>query len=259
MKKLTTIGLSLALVLALATPALASHSWGGFHWASKTSPFTLQMENDLTTTAWNNTLGLVSADWTTSSVLDTNIVNLRVPTSNCSAILGKNVVCNKKYGFNGWLGRAQVWVYSDGHIAQGTVKVNDSYFNTARYNTETKKRHVMCQEVGHTLGLDHQDESGADFNTCMDYSSALDNPSPNAHDFEQLIATYSHIIIDTFNSYFTTSAKARGASAFARGSDFENASEWGKVIRKDSRGNDSLYERDLGNGNKVFTFVIWAE
>lgn len=45
---------------------------------------------------------------------------------------------------------------------------------------------MMCQEIGHDFGLDHQDESGADLNTCMDYSDALDNPSPNNHDYQQL-------------------------------------------------------------------------
>ncbi len=35
-------------------------------------------------------------------------------------------------------------------------------------------------EVGHTFGLDHQDESGADLDTCMDYAKGLVNPSPTS-------------------------------------------------------------------------------
>jgi signal transduction histidine kinase len=33
------------------------------------------------------------------------------------------------------------------------------YFNTPTYNTTTWRNLVSCQEVGHTLGLDHQDEN----------------------------------------------------------------------------------------------------
>jgi hypothetical protein len=47
----------------------------------------------------------------------------------------------------------------------------------------------MCQEVGHTLGLDHQDDvfDNPTLRTCMDYTS---DPStsqhPNRHDYEEL-------------------------------------------------------------------------
>jgi len=39
----------------------------------------------------------------------------------------------------------------------------------------------MCQEIGHIWGLGHQDESGADFHTCMDYATNpdADNMHPN--------------------------------------------------------------------------------
>lgn len=66
-------------------------------------------------------------------------------------------------------------------------------FNTPTYNNPVKRQHVMCQEIGHDFGLDHQDESGADLDTCMDYSSALDNAHPNAHDYEQLETIYAHL------------------------------------------------------------------
>src|SRR3989344_1419754 len=41
--------------------------------------------------------------------------------------------------------------------------------------------------------------------------------------------------------------------------DFNNASEWGQAIRQDAQGHNSLFERDLGNGNKIFTFVVWTQ
>ncbi len=47
----------------------------------------------------------------------------------------------------------------------------------------------MCQEVGHTLGLDHQDEvfDNPNLETCMDYTNdPSTNQHPNAHDYDQL-------------------------------------------------------------------------
>ena len=54
---------------------------------------------------------------------------------------------------------------------------------------------VSCQEGGHTLGLDHQDENfnNANLGTCMDYTkNPSTNQHPNKHDYDQLLSTYSH-------------------------------------------------------------------
>jgi hypothetical protein len=90
-------------------------------------------------------------------------------------------VCNRKYGFNGWLGVAGIWA-SGNHITQGYVKLNDSYFNTASYNTAAWRRMVTCQELGHTFGLGHTDETfnNANQGTCMDYTNDPDG-GPVAH------------------------------------------------------------------------------
>ena len=49
---------------------------------------------------------------------------------------------------------AQIWV-SGKPITQGATKVNNTYFDTPTYDTSAWRNLVMCQEVGHTLGLDH--------------------------------------------------------------------------------------------------------
>lgn len=160
-------------------------------------------------------------------------------------------MCNDTYGNNGWLGIAQVWVPGK-HITQGAVKLNDTYFNTPTYNTTAWRNLVSCQEVGHTLGLDHQDENfnNANLGTCMDYTN---NPStnqhPNSHDYNQLVSIYSHLDSTSTLGQLTN-----------RVQDFVHRApaEWGKLIRHSRNGKNSLFEHDLGNGRKVFTFVIWA-
>jgi hypothetical protein len=87
--------------------------------------------------------------------------------------------------------------------------MNDTYFNQAPYNTPEERNHVMCQEVGHTFGLGHQDESGADLGTCMDYSQSLNSQHPNQHDYEQLEIIYAHLD--------GTSSIGFAASEFANG------------------------------------------
>ena len=173
-----------------ATPALASHSWGNYHWARTANPFTLKL-GDNVSGVWDNYLNQVSADWRRSTVLDTTIVAGGTRPKPCKATLGRVEVCNGTYGFNGWLGLAQIWVSNGGHIAKGVAKVNDSYFSTSTYNNANAKRHVLCQEVGHTFGLDHQYAV-----SCMnDRDGLFDSAyvSPNQHDFDQLQTIYSHL------------------------------------------------------------------
>jgi hypothetical protein len=100
---------------------------------------------------------------------------------SCLAARIQNVaeVCNWKYGNNGWLGLAQIWI-SGGHITQGVSKNNDTYFDTSTYDTPAWRQFVTCQEIGHTFGLGHQDEDfyNANLGSCMDYTV---NPILNQH------------------------------------------------------------------------------
>jgi hypothetical protein len=158
-------------------------------------------------------------------------------------------VCNTTYGNNGWLGVASIWANGD-HITQGTVKLNDTYFNTATYNTTAWRNLVSCQEVGHTFGLDHQDENfnNANLGTCMDYTNdPSTNQHPNAHDYDELVTIYSHL-----DSTTTIGAAPAG---FAN-ADVHAIENWGEKVS--DNGKAALFVRDFGNGYKIFTFVIWA-
>jgi hypothetical protein len=163
-------------------------------------------------------------------------------------------VCNAKYGNNGWLGVASIWA-SGNHITKATVKLNDTYFSSASYNTPAWRNLVSCQEVGHTFGLDHQDEGfdNANLGTCMDYTS---NPStnqhPNQHDYDQLASIYSHL-----DSTSTVAAAPTGAPAAAGVP--AAAPAWGRLMKVTNHGHGAWYVRDLGAGNVILTHVFWAD
>ena len=188
-------------------------------------------------------------------------------TKRCTPTVGRVEVCNNRYGFNGWLGVAQIWI-SGSHITQGAVKLNDSYFNTAKYNTPGWRHLVMCQEIGHTFGLDHQDEIFGNTNrgTCMDYTddpdgsikNQLSNEYPNSHDYEELETIYSDHD-DTTASAPTASHGSPSPTGEANRSTGIGTAEWGRLIRSTNGGRTERFELDLGGGHKVVTFVIWAD
>ncbi len=236
--------LAVAVIAAgtlLALPAQASHSWNGYHWARTANPFTLKVV-DSNTPDWDDNLARALSDWSRSNVMDLTTAGADDSTrtrKQCRMVPGQIRSCNAAYGNNGWLGLASINV-SGGHITQGTAKMNDSYFASTSYN-ETARQQVMCQEIGHDFGLDHQDVSGADLNTCMDYSNALDNPSPNAHDYEELGLIYAHLDSSTT---ITSSVDTLP----------DPVPSWAPATQR-SR---SVYVDKLADGSELVTFVLWA-
>lgn len=264
--------LLLVLVLALTAfptvSASANHSWGGYHWARTSNPFTVKL-GDNVSSQWDSILGTTSSDWSKSTVLDTRVVaGHDAGKKRCPATNGMVEVCNSTYGNNGWLGVASIWA-SGSHITQGTVKLNDTYFNTSTYNTTAWRNLVSCQEVGHTFGLDHQDEnfSNANLSTCMDYTN---NPGTNQHpnqgDYDQLLCIYDPASSGKTLSTTTHSCKGTGhndssTTVGAVPAGFANADvhaieNWGEKV--EDNGKTAMFIRDFGNGYKIFTFVIWA-
>jgi len=263
---IAVVGLAISSVFTFASTVSANHVWGGYHWARAVSPLSLNL-GDNVGSAWDASLSTSSLDWNaTSTVLRTSIIAGNKDPRKCSPTLGRVEVCNSKYGNNGWLGIASIWV-SGSHITQGTVKMNDTYFNTAKYNTSAWKQLVMCQEIGHTFGLNHQDEifTNPNLGTCMDYTddpsgtlkTQPDNQHPNLHDYDELAIIYTHL--DAFTSAISSLFTARGKAIENRDIDTSDSKEWGREIKKSNSGKGSIHERDLGKGDKLFTFVVWAE
>jgi hypothetical protein len=250
-KRFLIVAVLVAAVGAVfASSASANHSWGTYHWARTANPFTIKLGDNLST-AWDPYLAQASSDWsadTAGNPLNTAVVAGSTSPRKCRPTRGRVEVCNAAYGNNGWLGVAQIWISGGSHITQGTTKMNDTYYNSGFYNTPIWRAMVVCQEVGHTFGLDHQDESGADFHTCMDYASNpdADNTHPNFHDYEQLAAIYAHLdSTSTIGSAQTGLAGREGHG--------------GRVLvhRSDRISSSTIVER-FSDGSARVTEIVWA-
>lgn len=276
MKALRRVALVAGTAVLAITPASANHSWGGYHWARTSNPFTVKIGDNLNST-WKPYLATASSDWSKSTVLNTTVVQGLATNKRCRATAGRDEVCNGSYGNNGWLGIASIWLQSGTtHITQGTVKLNDTYFNTATYNTPAWRQMVVCQEVGHTWGLDHQDENfnNTNLGTCMDYTNDptgtagtngnLANTSPNKHDYDELVTIYSHLdsttTISASTNFGIRQVGQRPPFAGGPASDDSGLSpaEWGRAIHTDSFGRPDMFLRDAGGGQRILTHVFWA-
>ena len=128
--------------------------------------------------------------------------------------------------------------------------MNDFYYETlpwsSFYGNYVWRQAVICQEIGHALGLGHIDE---DFSTnipsCMDYA-AIPYAHPFAHDYEVLDDIHSHV--EDFTAPASPPIVPPG---------LDDASSWGALI--ESNGPVSTYLRDLGDNQFWITHVTWAE
>ena len=258
-RKMAVVVVAALTLAVLPVLVMANHSWNGYHWARTSNPFNLKV-GDSVTSQWDSYLATTRNDWSLSSVVDMTIVpGASRNAKNCKAVSGQVEVCNSAYGNTGWLGVAQIWV-SGSHITQGTVKLNDTYFNTAQYNTPGWRNLVSCQEVGHTLGLDHQDTnfSNTNLGTCMDYTNnpygPPDNEHPNQHDYDELAIIYSHL--DSSTTVGQTTSRLPSAMTDV---DFDQPSQWGRAIKGSREKGFSVHDLDFGNGNHIITFVFWVK
>jgi len=244
-----------------------NHSWNGYHWARKSNPFDVKLLKDRLRTSWDNYLTTTSTDWSaekyggsnttvgTQNMLNTPVQNpstTRQISRKCPYVQGKVQVCDYTYGNNGWLGVASIYI-SGSHITQGVVKMNDTYFNTSKYTTSAWRNLVMCQEVGHTLGLDHQDETfdNGNLNTCMDYTNSPDsNQHPNTHDYYQLSTIYQH----------PDSSTTLAQTADTSNDPGDTPRQWGKEIWREENGRASVFEKKLDKEGKKkqLTHVLWT-
>ena len=162
--------------VGIAGSAWASHRWGCWKYANASvnfyngatgSYFNYFQEESLTdSNSWNNFTDLVLTQVGSSGTTD---------HMNCFS---------GSYGFNGWLGIAEIRRFSGCTVLEGRARLNRSYLDSGY--SATNRKHVACQEVGHLFGLDHNRGSST---TCMN-DTVLTAPQPNAHDQSLINSIY---------------------------------------------------------------------
>ena len=245
MRRILVVAAVAAACLGVAAvPASANHSWNNYHWARTANPFALAL-GDNVAPQWDSYLSTAASNWSRADPLDTVVAPGQAKAKNCRPPSGRVEVCNATYGYTTWIGMATIWLTQGSHITQGSVKLNDTYFALAQYNSPQERHHTMCQEIGHVLGLDHTSEDGSDQNTCMDYSDepVSNNIAPNAHDYQQLAAIYAHT--DSFTTVGTaTQAASQHAAPY-------------RVERADGARETTITEY-FWDGSRRVTHILWA-
>ncbi|HYJ82976.1 MAG TPA: hypothetical protein VEW26_09075 [Allosphingosinicella sp.] len=242
---ISTIAAFAAAAGLLAAPASASHG-SGQHWkrtAAQISP----PVGDNVSAAWDGALQTAVSDWNLSTVIQSPLIAGGTSPRTCKPIAGTIQVCSYSYGQTGWLSLASIWL-SGGHVSQATIKLNETYFGAAPYNSPSWRSATICRELGRVYGLAPRDQDPATDSTasCMEpTNSPAGNEHPDQHDYDQLLAIYDHV---DMAAGLPGSGEALGPSR----------PEWGRAVGRDAQGRANVFERDLGNGEKVVTRVTWA-
>ncbi len=257
------IGALMVVAVFGYTPgATAAHSWADYHWARTTTSFDLTVINS-TTSEWSGYVPQSISDWSNSGKL--NMIEVSGSTAKrvrrqCKGGSGTVRICNDTYGDTGWLGIAGISLDTNGHITTGYTKMNDTYYANPFYDNQEWRQSVVCQELGHNIGLGHQDE---DFNnqslfSCMDYQ----NPPymyPNTHDYEQLDTIYGHT--DSYDSYAGGGGGGGSACNSPPGKGCNKAGANGAVgwgISLGRKGNAETFIRIDPDGTRHLVHVTWA-
>ena len=249
--------------LVISSASMADHSWGKYKWKPASVLLNLELGENLSGN-WGAHLTIASTDWNTSQVLGTEVVpgSTQSDPVSCNPETGNVQVCNAAYGDNGWLGIAKIYIARGRTITAGVAMLNDTYYNMQYYNTAAWRQMVMCQEIAHTFGLDHQDATFGNVNlgTCMDYTDdpdgsidgELSNEHPNQHDYDQLETMYGSSDGDGGSGKSCNPKSPKCNPATAAGGH----AQWGQLMS--GHGSTEIYERSIGGGRKVITFVTWA-
>ncbi|MBN2807261.1 MAG: hypothetical protein JXR22_11440, partial [Prolixibacteraceae bacterium] len=160
MKKIYCLIVLLTFSILNVKPGFA-YQLMGIKWAGSAYNYTINpigVDNAVDYSAKNSTITNAASLWTTVST--TNVqVNYQGTSTNTGWGVndGENVVT---WVTNGWTGNvigiSTSW-YTSQNIIDSDIKLNTNFANDSRVSQ------LVTHEVGHSLGIDHTQESGASY------------------------------------------------------------------------------------------------
>ena len=174
-----SVFLVLAVAFGTAGTAWANHRWYCWKYADAEINFYNGCTGSYSSYANEEAL-TDSNSWHNYTEVNLNPVGQQGTTDHLNCF-------NGSYGFNGWLGIAEILTYSGCTVQQGRSRFNQSYLDNPAYGySTTNKKHVVCQEIGHLFGLSHQKGMAQ---SCMN-DKILYVPNPNSHDQSMIASIY---------------------------------------------------------------------
>ena len=225
------------------TPDAAAQTAAPYHWARKRPHFRLRVGNNVEGD-WNRYLRGALDEWNQNETVTLIEVEGATDPQSCDPVEGTVQVCDWWYGTQtGWLGLTRIYFNNRGdHIDAATVQLNNSYMYAPRspYNSDEARRHTLCHELGHTIGLDHPQTT-----SCMNDSqhAVFNYVTPINDDFRQLRRIYEH------EDATRTVARAQEADL-----DLFGPPSWPAPESE-----EEVMTLPLDEETAVLTFIIWAD
>src|SRR5215207_8694225 len=224
-------------------PSAAAQSAAPYHWARKRPHFRLRVGNNVAGD-WNRYLRGALDEWNQNETVTLIEVDGATDPQYCEPVAGTVQVCDWWYGTQTeWLGLTRLFFNASGdHIDAATVLLNNSfmYAPNSPYNTDAARRHTICHELGHALGIDHIETT-----SCVNDSqyAVFNYVTPINGDFRQLRRIYEH------TDATRTVARAQDADL-----DLFDSTAW-----PEPESEEDVMTLPLDAETAVLTFVIWAD
>ncbi len=147
-----------AFTLTLGGILYAGNQWWCWHWGDKSVTSTVGSVGGGTTELQNHWQTVLQGE-----IDDWGGTCMTLPEGSTGAEIRVDAGF---YGTNGWLGIARLLEYDAGAclILKAEALQHRSYLDGGSYD-DIDDKHVGCQEIGHTLGLDHR--KGPKNRTCI--------------------------------------------------------------------------------------------
>jgi len=148
------------------------NNWQNIHWARTTQQFVIPVINN---SDWNHPIYDMLEAWNALDIVNFSLMDIPYDEKDdCQIKPGMLVICNDEFGVDiGWAGLAAVRFDALGHIMSAVIKLNDSLVASER-----GKSIIVCQELGHILGIAHSVDSTTSI-SCMDVLPTKNTPSIN--------------------------------------------------------------------------------